>query len=377
MNAAVKAALWPVIVALLALVLFQVRIRREMPDFAVYWMAGTRAAHAEPLYRADDGHYQFKYLPAFALAMTPLSLLDQRAAKALWFALSVGLLTAYVRWAVRVLPERRWPDRTLTWIAVILMAKFLGHELLLGQTNLLLGVLLMAALLAAEIDHPSAAAILIALAVLVKPYALLMLPWLAATKGIKPALLSVAVLAAGLLAPAAVYGWDGNIALLGGWYRTVTDTTMPNLLNADNISLAAMWAKWIGPGATATLLANLSALAAIGLAAAVWSQRKLVAEPDYLEFSLLMLLVPLLSPQGWDYVLLLATPAVVCLVDRWREVGTAWRWLIAVAMAAMSFSLFNVMGRTLYGQFMALSLVTVCAIVLALGLAHLRRRALA
>jgi hypothetical protein len=51
------------------------------------------------------------------------------------------------------------------------------------------------------------------------------------------------------------------------------------------------------------------------------ARRRTVREPAYLEFGLLMLLIPLLSPQGWDYVLLVATPAVMILVDRWRETG--------------------------------------------------------
>ena len=44
-----------------------------MVDFEVYRTAAARALDAEPLYRADDGHYQFKYLPAFALAMAPFA----------------------------------------------------------------------------------------------------------------------------------------------------------------------------------------------------------------------------------------------------------------------------------------------------------------
>jgi hypothetical protein len=35
---------------------FVLRVSREMPDFDVYWRAGVRAAAAEPLYRAEDGH---------------------------------------------------------------------------------------------------------------------------------------------------------------------------------------------------------------------------------------------------------------------------------------------------------------------------------
>jgi len=66
-----------VVLAAVSLVaLFTTRVSRKMPDFQVYWTAGARALAAQPLYRADDGHYQFKYLPAFALAMVPFGDLD-------------------------------------------------------------------------------------------------------------------------------------------------------------------------------------------------------------------------------------------------------------------------------------------------------------
>lgn len=45
--------------------------RATLVDFVVYHRAAVRTLDAEPLYRPDDGHYQFKYLPGFALAMTP------------------------------------------------------------------------------------------------------------------------------------------------------------------------------------------------------------------------------------------------------------------------------------------------------------------
>jgi membrane protein YdbS with pleckstrin-like domain len=90
-----------------------------------------------------------------------------------------------------------------------------------------------------------------------------------------------------------------------------------------------------------------------------------------------MLLIPLLSPQGWDYVLLLATPAILCVVDRWRETKPVWNWVLAAAIGLMCLSIFDIMGRTLYGRFMALSIVSVCALVIAVGLVHLRWRKLA
>ena len=109
----------------------------------------------------------------------------------------------------------------------------------------------------------------------------------------------------------------------------------------------------------------------------MWRQRKRVLEPDYTEFAFLLLLIPLISPQGWDYVLLLGTPAVVCVIDRWRELLLPWRVASGAALAVMGFSMFDLMGRAAYGQFMAWSVVTVCAVIVAATLAQIRLRALA
>jgi hypothetical protein len=367
----------PLGLAVIAIILFYARVRHEMVDFVTWREAAVRALHGEPLYRVEDGHYQFKYFPAFALLMAPFAALDRETGKMIWFAVTFGLLAAFLRWSVVALPERRLSERTLLWIALALMAKFYAHELLLGQTNLLLGALLVAALLAIQIDQPILAGGLIGAAVFVKPYALVMLPWLAVTQGAASAATAAGIVAAGLLLPSAIYGWTGNLHLLGGWYHTVTDTTSPNLLGNDNVSFAAMWAKWIGPGRAASLLAVATSGVALALVVDVWRRRRSVSTPEYLEFALLMLLVPLLSPQGWDYVLLLGTPALVCLIDRWRELQRPWQLALGIGLVLMCFSMFDVMGRALYGEFMALSLVSVSAVVVGVGLVHLRWRKLA
>jgi len=186
-----------------------------------------------------------------------------------------------------------------------------------------------------------------------------------------------ATFAVGLLLPAVVYGWSGNLEQLAGWYRTVTDTTAPNLLAPENVSAATMWAKWLGPGPTASMLATATVAIVLVLAASAWLWRGRVRQPAYLEFGVLMLLVPLISPQGWDYVLLLATPAVLCLVDRFREMGRPWQIVTAAAFAFMSFTIYDVLGRAIYARMMALSVVSVAAIVLVGCLIAVRRRTLA
>jgi alpha-1,2-mannosyltransferase len=370
---------WLVVLALvvIAAVAYIARIQYEMIDFITWRQSALRALQAEPLYRPEDGHYQFKYLPMFAVVMASLGALSQDVGKLIWYAISVAFLAALLRWSVVALPDRRLSQLTLIVITVILMAKFYVHELLLGQTNLLLGVLLVGALLAVQRDRALSAGALIGAAVFVKPYALILIPWLVVARGWRATAMAASVVAAGLVLPAAVYGWTGNLDLLRGWLRTVTDSTAPNLLGNDNVSIAAMWAKWLGPGSSATVLTLVTLASIGGLLIVSWRRRRGLAEPEYLEYGLLMLLIPLVSPQGWDYLLLLATPAVVCLMDRWREFPRLWQWGLGIALALMGLSSFDLMGRTLYGRFMSLSIVSVCALIVAVGLIQARRLRLA
>ena len=370
--------LWPIVLALVAVVLYDTSIkRRGMVDFGVYRVAAGRALAAETLYREDDGHYKFKYLPAFAFAMAPFAWLEASTAKALWFGLSVGLLAALHRWSIWAIPRRRRSPTLLIVLTLVVMAKFYGHELTLGQSNILLGTVLVAALVAVEAAAPLLAAVLFGLALFVKPYAVILLPWLLVSCGVVPALVSTAVVAAGLLLPALAYGWQGNIDLLTAWWATVTGSTASTLVGGDSVSVAAMWGKWLGVGPTATALATISGLALLGLAAFVWVRRRAVETPEYLEVALLMVLIPLLSPQGWDYVLLLSTPAVALLIDRWSGLTPAWRVFVVLSLGVMGLAIYDVLGRELYGQFMALSIVSVCALGVVASLAHLRVRALA
>jgi len=372
-----KPFVWPAIIIVLAAAIYTVRIQKEMVDFAVYRTAAARALEAEPLYRAEDGHYQYKYFPAFAFVMAPLAKIDPEGAKVIWFALSVGLLSTLIRWSVRGLPERRLTERALIWFSILFMGKFYAHELNLGQTNILLGAILTGALLSEQIDQPLLAGALVGLGIFVKPYAIVLLPWLLLTSGVAGVGIALGVVAVGLALPAAVYGWQGNLDQIVGWYRTVTDTTAPNLLVAENISMATMWAKWIGPSPLAAQLAVGTALAALGLAAWVMTRRRDITDAGYLEFGMLMLLVPLISPQGWDYVLLLGTPAIVVLVDRWREMTLPWRVTSGVALGFMSFTIFDLLGRALYARMMRISIVSVSVLVLLMCLANLRWRKLA
>jgi hypothetical protein len=279
--------------------------------------------------------------------------------------------------SVRLLPEQRKPTAFLVVSAIVVLAKFYARELDMGQVNLAFAVAATGAFLAMKRGRDLLAAALLVLTIAIKPYGALLLPVVLVRR--KP----IATVATGIgvfllfLLPVPWYGWAGTIALHESWWRTVTETTAPNLVNPDNVSLASMYAKWLGVGALSAALAAASGIALAAAMVPVFARRRAVAFPEGLEGSLLLLLIPLLSPQGWDYVLLIATPAVVYLANYADTLPRFQRGLTIAAALTIGLSLFDLMGRAAYAAFMGAAVISVCALVLCAALVPLRLKATA
>lgn len=346
-----------------------------MRDFEVYWTAGGRAAAAGPLYRVDDGHYRFKYLPAFAIAVSPLSRLSLPRAKAVWFAVSVASLIGLVWLSIAAVSDPGMRPAVLAFLTVVAMAKFFAHELVLGQANLLFGAVCMAGVAALLRGRDVRAGLLLGAATLIKPYAIAFVPYLLIVgrpKAALPATLSVGCV---VLLPLGVYGVGGTASLLAQWWLTASETSAALLTNADSVSVFAFGAKWLGWGRGAVVL---SALMAAGLCSAfvlVLARRRRVGRPELLEVALLLTYIPLLTPQGWDYALLLSTPLVALLLARVNTMPAAERALLLSALGIVAFSLYDVLGREVYGAFMGWSAITVCYVAIIGVATRLRVRA--
>lgn len=368
--------LWPLAFMLFAAGLYVARAHNATSDFDVYYTAATRVLQGESPYQATDAR-PFPYLPAVAIAMLPLAIFAHDAARFIWFMVSASLLTAFVRWAVHGLPERRRSDEWLQWVAAGLMLPFYAHELTAGHANVLLGVLLVGSLLAAQVELPRVAGVMLGIAIFIKPYALLLLPWLAFAHGRHAAAATTMVVATGLLLPSLLFGWTGNVEMLAAWFQTISGPPLEPAQLAESVSISAMWVKWLGLNRVSIFLAILSTTAVLGLITTVWVHRRTVFEPDYLEFALLLLLIPLLSSRGSDYLLLLATPAVICLLDRWGDVSTRWRVVTGLALAGMAAAAAAQFAPGLRLAVAGSGIVTVAALGAVVATARLRWKALA
>lgn len=377
LRSAGRIVVFALILAAAAPLLFADRLQPKMRDFEVYWTAGARTTAGESLYRPEDGHYQFKYLPGFAVAMAPVSILPLSTAKLAWFGFSVACLVGVIALSVALVPAPTWRRSAIAALTVVAMAKFAGHELILGQVNLLFGVICLFGLVALVKRRDLAAGLCFGLAAIVKPYAVVFLVYLLLIRRWRAALAGVGGVLIALAVPVPVYGIAGTAELLSDWWRTAFETSAPLLTNADATSAFAMYAKWIGWGPVAAA----SAVVTLGVCALalLWviARRAAVASAEVLETALVLTLIPLATPQGWDYALLLSTPLVAILIDRTRTMPRADRLVTVLALALVAFSLYDVMGRAAYRAFMGLSAITVCYLALIAVAVRLRLRAAA
>jgi len=349
----------------------------RMPDVEVYWRAGARAAAAEPLYRAADADYQFKYFPAFAVIAIPLGLLPLTAAKAAWFALSVAALVALLPLSAASVANRRQPLWLLIAALLIALGKYYAEDLVLGQINTLVALVTTVAILAFRASREAVGGALIAVAIVLKPYALILAPWVVARRR-PPAIAAMgAGLAIAILLPAVIYGFDGTVSLHREWWRTVTSTTEGTLLHSDNVSFASLWAKRVGIGSTATTLALASSVTLLLAAALVIIGRRDVHKPDGLEAALLLAVTPLISPQGWDYTLVLATMAIAHVINDFDRLPRPFRILTSAAIALVGLTLYDLLGRRLLYMLLDWSVITIGVSVVIAALVTLRLRRLA
>jgi Glycosyltransferase family 87 len=225
--------------------------------------------------------------------------------------------------------------------------------------------------------EPAAGVLIAAAAIIIKPYAVLFLPWLIARRQAMSIASAFGGLAGALVLPTLLYGFDGNVVLHCEWWRTVTETTAPNLSVYDNVSLAAMYFRWVGPGSLSAQLAYATGAVLLAVAGVVFLLRRGVRFPEGLEGGVLLTLMPLLSPQGWDYVFLIATPAIAVLANDEDRLPQPLRALTIAAVATIGLAIFDLMGRTAYYAFMRLSVISPCFFVVIAALAVLRIRKVA
>ncbi len=148
-------------------------------DFGIYLQAAQRFLLGEELYPLADGPWIFKYAPAAAWLFTPFAALPPRLANALWNVGGVASLWLSARAVGRHAAPTIWPSARIA--ALLALTQPLLLEMRYGQADLVLLALLVFSIELAE-KRPAIAGLLAAVALLLKPPALIVLALFAARR---------------------------------------------------------------------------------------------------------------------------------------------------------------------------------------------------
>jgi len=379
MNSRQRTCLFVFLAIIFLLLGFILKAQEHMRDFEVNYTAGKRLMAGETLYQRGDGHYIFKYLPSSALFYLPLSLLPLWLAKATWFYLVAFSLFSLVYISYRLIPEEEGRPKYLLVLTPLILAKFLLRELQLGQINAAVGMVLlfMAWLMSSEREEKLrqkeiGAGALWGLAVALKPHSLIFLPYFIVKKKWGALSSGLGVLIFSLFVTSFFYGFYRYLTVFKDWASQLSRTT-PNLFTSqDNISIMALFMKWTGSRSLSLILGGAVIVLLAFLVLAVILKGRGVDRAPVLECSILLVLIPLVSPLGWDYTLLVSVLGVMLILQNFSHYSKLWRGVLVVNFLIITLSLFDIMGRELYAKFMSWSVITVSFLILIGYLSFLR-----
>jgi len=379
MHSHLKTALRVIMIVAVFLLLFLFRVKNDMIDFQVNYEAGKRLRLAETPYRFEDGHYMFKYLPSSAFLYLPLSYLPLDLAKGIWYFFIIFCSLALIRLSFLLVPSTTKKSKWLMVIPPLILIKYFLREIDLGQINTLvtLILLIMVWYLDRQTNERSHTediytGLLWGLAVALKPYALIFLPYFLLKGKLRTLLSGMCTLGIAILIPSLYYGLKGNFIVLNEWISTLYQSTPTLLTTWDNISIIAFFNKWTGDPklSLALTVIFLSVLALLVLFLMILGKR--VEKATVLECSVLLILIPLASPLGWDYNLLMSILGIMIVVHYFSFYTKIWRIFLVCNFLVIFFSVYDIMGKDLYSTFMSLSLTTLNFLVLVGYLAYLR-----
>jgi hypothetical protein len=350
-----------------------------MIDFQVNYEAGKRLRLAETPYRFEDGHYMFKYLPSSAFLYIPLSYMPLDLAKGIWYFFVISCSLALIRLSFFLVPAAREKSGWLMVVPPLILAKYFFREIDLGQINTIVTLILLFMIWYLERQTEERhtreyifIGLLWGLAVALKPYALIFLPYFLLKGKWKTLLSGMCMLGTAILIPSLYYGLKGNFIVLNEWISTLSQSTPTLLTTWDNISVIAFFNKWTANPKLSLIFAVIFLFILALLVLLLMIVGKRVEKSVVLECSVLLILIPLASPLGWDYNLLMSILGLMIIVHYFPSYSKIWRIILIGNFLIIFFSVYDIIGKDFYSTFMSLSLTTLNFLLLIGYLAYLR-----
>ena len=365
--------------AVLAVAAYVLRVGGDMVDFNVGYVAVHRLLAGETLYPGTDGHFAYKYPPGAALLQLPFGLLPLPMARPVFYAVTVLCLVAALWLAYELLPPGPGRRAAIVVWTLLVLAKYWAREIDLGQINLIiLCLLLLSVRWMVPRNEPGArlrdigAGACWAAATTLKPYGLVFLPYFVLTGRWRTLLGGLGTIAALAAAPALFYGPAGAVSLHVEWAHTLSESTPSLMTHRDNASLGACFARLVGWGPAAMTLTALAASGAAVLVLLVVLRGRGQPRAVVLEGLMLISLIPMLAPLGWNYMMLMSLGSLMLVLQHLDRFSRRWRFLLLLDLFAIAIAISNVIGFGVYAAYERWSVPTLQFAVLLGYLAALR-----
>jgi len=279
------------------------------------------------------------YPPQISIFFAPLAALPYGTALVIWLAVSSLLygLCCYALW--RACPRLRNEGWTVLLLAIAFPGFF--HLIAWGQTSAIALACFTAAFFLLRDEHPFLAGLALG-CLIFKPQLGIALAFVFAyTRAWRVIAGGVLSAAAQLAVPALYYGAGSLRAWMRMMSSVVYDIALAEPRQYQTLSLRTFWTMLIPGRALPLALYVVSALAILGLTAALWSHRPVV--PLALRYSSLLVASVLVAPHLFVYDLAILAPVFLLLSD----------WVIAQPTGSTSSSSVKSMKAVLYLGYLA------------------------
>ena len=337
-------------------------LQKEHTDFTVYREAGRAVLNGTDIYKAQNSRgWRYIYPPPFSILMTPFAKMSVFWGALVWYIISVALTASAVRMSALLVGGPRPFEKYALFLYALPIFLILGwfmSGVTRGQASIMMAWLIIAAVYWHFRGRDIMGASCLAGAILLKVFPVTLLAYFVWRKRWRfVAATFVALVVGGLVLPALVFGWRGNLAYLREWVDVVGKPSMAraevreqsdlneqllDLGKLRNQSLAAV-AYRLSNGGPARAVAAVMAL--IMAAVVVLAARRAQAGSELLIASAAIVWTLLISPVSWShYSVVLLLPLTVLVAVARGDDDLVSRRLAVVALAV----------------FGVVSLVTIC-----------------
>ena len=353
-------------------------VKKDMSDFSVCYQGGERILRGETLYRISDGHLQYKYSPASAVFFSLFTLFSYDVAKYVWFLSEIIFLFLSLFISYDILPSKQKKKGLVLIFSFLVLVKFFGREIELGQVNIFIFFLLIMMVKALLNKNDVKGGLFLGFSLIFKPYGLVFLPYLILKKRFKPIASGLGTVLIGLILPVIFYGLRGNIVVLKEWQKTLSQST-PGLIDQyDNASIFAFFLKIVPDESRELAFIFIICSGLLIGFSFLWmmiiGKRENLNKPEVLEYSFLFVLIPLFSPLAWYYNYLYSILTIVFLINYIDQFPKALKYVLIANLIIIGGSLREVLGKDAFRFYTGYSLVVISYLIVLFHLFYLRVR---